>query len=269
LKVLHAVSVLVSGPRLEPQAPSASSMIVERFEPASRGGILYDAARLRKPDDAVFTKEYWAARAALEEFSGGRGSVCVLHAQDGDWILRHYRRGGFAARISPDRYFWTGANATRSFREWRLLADLHNRGLPVPSPIAARYVREGLFYRADLITARLPNARTLSALICERALEAEHWERIGRTIARFHEAGVHHADLNANNIMLAGDDVYLIDFDRGRIRPRGSWEQTVIARLKRSLEKLKGKEPDAHFGEREWQRLLGALRANGGLRMEN
>jgi 3-deoxy-D-manno-octulosonic acid kinase len=237
-------------------------MIVERFEPVSRGGILYDASRLRKPDDGLFTREYWAARNALEEFSGGRGSVCVLHAQAGDWVLRHYRRGGFVARISRDRYFWTGADATRSFREWRLLAELHRRGLPVPPPIAARYVRAGVFYQADLITARLMDARTLSALIRERPLAAERWRQIGRTIARFHAEGVHHTDLNANNVMLTDDDVYLIDFDRGRIRARGAWEDAVIARFKRSLDKLKAKEPGAHFGEREWQELCAALRAS-------
>jgi 3-deoxy-D-manno-octulosonic acid kinase len=235
------------------------SPIVEHFLPVPRGGILYDAARLRKPELALFTREYWAARGALEEFAGGRGSVCTLRTQDGDWILRHYRRGGFAARISNDRYVWTGAERTRSFREWRLLAELHGRGLPVPPPVAARFERVGLLYRADIITVRLANARTLAEVIEHRALDLAMWQRIGRTIARFHAAGVHHADLNANNIMLVGEDVYLLDFDRGRIRARGGWEDAVIARLKRSLEKLQAKRPKMSFGPSEWHALLAGV----------
>lgn len=238
-------------------------MIVAQFEPVPRGGIVYDAARLRKAESALFTREYWAQRGALEEFAGGRGSVCALHTQTGDWILRHYRRGGFAARISSDRYWWCGASSTRSFLEWRLLAELHNRGLPVPAPVAARYARDGLFYRADLITVRLPNARTLAEIIRERPLDESAWRRIGATIARFHAAGVHHADLNANNIMLADGEAYLIDFDRGRIRARGSWEHNVIARLRRSLDKLKSKESRMNFSEAEWQALMAGLQGEG------
>lgn len=207
----------------------------------------------------MFTREHWIERNALEEFAGGRGSVSVLRTQEGDWVLRHYRRGGLAARVSADRYFWSGANATRSFREWRLLAELQRLGLPAPAPVAARYERIGLFYRADIITVRLTNAVTLAQAIRGHALPEETWHRIGRTIARFHAAGVHHADLNANNIMLSGADVYLLDFDRGRIRARGAWESVVIARLKRSLEKLRAPDPQMQFGDSEWRALRGGL----------
>lgn len=231
-------------------------LISERFLPVPRGGILYDAARIRKPDAAMFTREYWAARGALEEQMGGRGSVCVLKAEEGDWILRHYRRGGFAARIATDGYLWLGADATRSFREWRLLAELQRLELPAPSPVAARFERVGLYYRADIITVRLPDARTLAQVLTERALDPETWQAIGRTLARFHAAGVHHADLNAHNILLAPDGVYLLDFDRGRIRPRGGWEAQVLARLKRSLEKLRGQRAGFHFEQGDWEALL-------------
>jgi 3-deoxy-D-manno-octulosonic acid kinase len=236
-------------------------VINEHFASFPRGGILYDAARLRKPDAAMFDREYWKARGLLEEFAGGRGSVSVLHATEGDWVLRHYRRGGLAARMSADRYLWTGTNATRSFREWRLLAELVRRGLPVPAPIAAGYERSGATYTADIITARLSGARTLAQTIETQSLESAMWAHIGRTIARFHASGVHHADLNANNIMLAGGDVYLLDFDRGRIRARGGWEAAVIARLRRSLDKVKTQRPNVQFTDADWNALTQPLRA--------
>lgn len=234
-------------------------MIREQLLRISRGGILYDAARLRKPQAAMFTRDYWQRRAALDTLAGGRGGVCVVRAEEGDWILRHYRRGGLAARFSNDRYLWLGANATRSFREWRLLARLHDQGLPVPAPIAAHYERGVLSYRADIMTARITNARTLAEALAASPLGASGWHSIGRTIARFHAVGVHHADLNAHNIMLTDGAVYLIDFDRGRIRARGAWEQEVIARLRRSLDKIKTANPSINFVEGDWQSLLGGL----------
>ena len=177
------------------------------------------------------------------------------------WVLRHYRRGGLIARLSQDGYLWTGADRTRSFAEWRLLAEMRRRGLPVPAPIAAHYARGWLTYRADLITELLPDTRTLADEITGRDAPEAVWRAVGSTIATFHREGVHHADLNANNILLGQDRarVYLLDFDRGRIERRGPWEQVVIARLRRSLEKIKSQRADVRFGEREWQWLVAAL----------
>ncbi len=176
--------------------------------------------------------------------------------------MRHYRRGGLIAKLSQDSYLWAGAARTRSFAEWRLLAELRRRGLPVPALIAARYVR-GLFtYRADLITELLPGTRTLTDTITGRDLSEAGWRAVGRTVGAFHREGVHHADLNANNILLA---------DRFRPRfmcstsiaagskSRGAWEQAVLARLRRSLEKIKGQRADVRFGEQQWQWLMGAV----------
>ncbi len=241
-------------------------MTDEQFIATAGGGILYDASRLSKPGEELFSRAHWAARGALEEIAGGRGSIAVLKAGSPSgsqsWVLRHYRRGGLMAKLSQDSYLWTGATRTRSFREWRLLAELRRRGLPVPAPIAARYER-GLFsYRADLITELLPHRRTLADAVSGVELSEAGWRAVGKTVADFHRQGVHHADLNANNILLGRDDttiapnVYLLDFDRGRIEARGAWEQTVLARLQRSLQKVQGQRVDVKFGEREWGWLM-------------
>ena len=253
-------------------------MTDEQFIASAGGGILYDASRLSKPDEELFSRSRWAALGALEEIAGGRSSIAVLNAaavpevlirsSSGGldaggtrWVLRHYRRGGLMAKLSQDRYLWSGAARSRSFAEWRLLAELRRRGLPVPAPIAARYVRDTFTYRADLITELLPATQTLADVITGQDLAEMAWRAVGRTIAAFHREGVHHADLNANNILLARsrDRVYLLDFDRGRIEARGAWEQAVLARLRRSLEKIKGQRADVRFGEQQWQWLLGAM----------
>lgn len=227
---------------------------IERFLALPGGGILYDASRLRKPHARLFDREYWREQGALHEVAGGRGSVCFLRTPGGAWVWRHYRRGGLVGRFVADAYLWAGAARTRSFAEWRLLARLHGLGLPVPAPIAARYVRTGLVYRADLITEELPNARTLAEAMSTARLSPDLWRAVGSTIAQFHRHGVRHADLNAHNILLceaAMPPMYLIDFDRGRICPRGAWEQDVLARLQRSLQKVSAGR-GAKFGSEEW-----------------
>lgn len=228
-------------------------MIDEAISEVSGGGILYDASLPRKPQADWFTPAYWAARGQQREVTGGRGSVCFINSADGRWVLRHYRRGGFAARLSGDRYLWCGANQTRSFREWRLLARLRELRLPVPRPIAARYVKRGLTYQADLITEELPPSQTLAVAMPE--LVQLRWQQIGAVIARLHEHGVQHADLNCHNILLGeGDAAYVLDFDRGRIRSRGDWEKRVLARLKRSL--LKVDAGRGVFGDQQWRWLM-------------
>jgi 3-deoxy-D-manno-octulosonic acid kinase len=222
------------------------------------GAMLYDAGIVGQPEPAIFDPAHWRARGAAQPTPGGRGTVTFVRGAGGEaWVLRHYRRGGAIARLSGDAYLWTGAERTRSFAEWRLLRQLREWQLPVPRPVAARYLRSGLVYRADLITAELPTRRTLAAALAAAPLPPSGWLAIGRCIGRLHARGVHHADLNAHNLLLDEDDsVYVLDFDRGRIRARGAWESRVLARLRRSLLKVTAGRPADRFGEEQWRTLL-------------
>ena len=70
-------------------------------------------------------------------------------------------------------------------------------------------------------------------------MDDARWAAIGRCLRRFHDAGVQHADLNAQNIMLgAQGEVWVLDFDRGRLREPGAWRERVLDRLARSLAKI-------------------------------
>ena len=99
-----------------------------------RGAILYDPRPVAEPGAQLFDPEFWRARGALSELPGGRGSILLIEDAGRSWVLRRYLRGGLAARFARDRYLWLGEERTRSFRELRLLAALHARGLPVPPP---------------------------------------------------------------------------------------------------------------------------------------
>jgi 3-deoxy-D-manno-octulosonic acid kinase len=225
------------------------------------GAMLYDASCLHHPDDAVFDANHWLAQGALESTRGGRGTVAFVRTAEGQrWVLRHYRRGGLVAKLVADRYLWTGADRTRSFREWRLLRQLRAWALPVPRPVAARYVRAGAFYRADLLTTELPVRLTLAQALQAAALPAAAWRAVGKCIGTLHARGVQHADLNAHNLLLGeGNAVYVLDFDRGRIRERGGWERTVLERLQRSLRKVTAGRPHGRFGAEQWHALITGL----------
>jgi 3-deoxy-D-manno-octulosonic acid kinase len=259
MRSLLPSTVDVAGvPRATRYRQLGRGMIEAQVQSTASGAIMFDRALITAPVDAWFDRAHWSMLgAATATAAGGRGGVAFVDTPVGMCALRHYHRGGFAARVSADRYVWAGASRTRSFREFRLLAELANAGLPVPLPVAARYVREGLRYRADLLTRRVEPAHMLSGALGTGALDPALAERIGRTLARFHTAGVWHADLNAHNILVDSDDtIWLIDFDRGRMRkPNLAWQEANLARLRRSFDKL-GARRIAGFDTRFWHPLL-------------
>lgn len=243
---------------VSPDGPRDAPVVGEALREFADGAVLFDPSVPWEWTPAWFEPRTWSEEGHLLSRSrAGRGAVAFVRAGDQQWALRHYRRGGVAARFSRDRYVWTGRDRTRSFREWRLLAALRSRGLPVPAPVAAAYWRSGMSYAADLITRRIPDARPLSDRLAAGPLAAHQWRAVGACIRRFHDAGLCHADLNAHNLLL--DDAqrpWLLDFDRGRLRRPGSWRQANLARLYRSLKKIAATRPEVGFRPDDWTALM-------------
>jgi 3-deoxy-D-manno-octulosonic acid kinase len=229
------------------------------------GRMLYDTLRTSNFSPAFFEPEYWRGHDAIEGSALGRGTTWFIRSGDSRFVLRHYRRGGLMAKVSKDAYLWRGESETRSFAEWYLTYHLYRAGLPVPAPIAARYRRHGLFYRADLITQRIDDSESLAAKLAQGPISLTQWIAIGRCIRRFHDAGVHHADLNAHNILLTPGQVYLIDFDRSELRRRGWWADSNLVRLYRSLEKVTLLTAPDSFTDQDWHSLLAGYRESAGL----
>ena len=205
----------------------------------ARGAILYDGQVLDQVDEAWFDPSYWQAEGRVLGQAAGRGTTLIVEGITGAWVLRHFQRGGLAAKPFKDRYFWKRSSDSRPFREWHLLAELVRRGLPVPTPVAARVERSGMWYRGDLITAYIPDTQSLAERLDLGHQDEGVWAAIGRQLRRFHDEGVDHADLNAHNILLDGDlNVFVVDLDRGEIRATGQWARKNLDRLERSLRKL-------------------------------
>lgn len=233
--------------------------------PVRGGNILYDAAQADHVHEHVFALSYWRTRDALSEPLGGRGAAWRIQDGNVDWVLRFYRRGGLPGKLIVDRYFHTGLERTRAWREWRLLVGMRALGLPVPRPVAARVMRSGLTYQAAIITETLPGV-SMGALLDIDALTPVAWRAVGEGIRRLHDAGAWHADLNAHNILVAdasGDAprVHVIDFDRGRMRPQDTvWRRANLARLARSLRKLAPRADQREVIERGWLELEAGYR---------
>ncbi|WP_280564370.1 3-deoxy-D-manno-octulosonic acid kinase [Chromohalobacter sp. 48-RD10] len=203
--------------------------------------ILCDAGQGPQIDARWLSPDFWRERDAVLGEAPGRGASLFVACDEERWALRPYRRGGLIARLSDARYMWTGLERTRAFREMRLTAELKQRGLPVPAPVAAGVWRHGPSYTATLITRLIPDVVALA----ERLPTASPalLQRVGRTVRRFHDAGLDHVDLNTRNLLVDADDrVWLIDFDRCRLRAPGRWQENNLARLERSLIKFDAPE---------------------------
>ena len=237
----------------------------ERIERIGDSVIVYDDALVDQADERMFAAPETGDPVSGSNDLAGRGSTHFMTVDGRDCVLRHYYRGGMIRHFSRDRFVWTGEERTRSFSEWRLSMTENSlpvdRGLPVPRPVAARYVRGGPFYTADLVTERLPGVRSLAAALVDARQPAEVWSGVGAMLARFHRACVFHADLNAHNIQVGDSgEVYLLDFDRGRIMDaEGSWSNDNLQRLRRSLDKITRLD-GAHFEAGDWNLLMQGYR---------
>lgn len=217
------------------------------------GGHLVSHAVRNSFREDWFDPVFWGKQATIVT-KGGRGAAWFIHAPCGEVVLRHFCRGGLPGRFVRRDYVFTRADAVRSFSEFRLLNKLLKKGLPVPEPVAAGYrLRGSLLYHASLIVRRIPHAVPLSECVGD-ASSSETWHAAGACVRRFHNAGVFHADLNCMNILVA-DQVYLIDFDRGRMMPaqaNASWKENNLSRLERSVKKCIEHEERAQL----WQSFL-------------
>ena len=224
---------------------------------SSKQTILFDDEYVSEVTSQLFSAQHDNSNANTL----GRGCVYFFEHEGRQLVLRHYRRGGMVRHCVKDNYVYTGLASTRMWREFHLLQQLVALGLPVPKPVAVRCIKTSFItYQGDLMTEQIADAQTLAEYLCKESLDASLWKSLGRLLSQFHCNDVHHADLNANNIMLdTKGRFYLIDFDRCEIRTHSSpeWKEQNLQRLLRSFLKHKKLKSSFHFDQRYWQDLLG------------
>ncbi|WP_122054474.1 3-deoxy-D-manno-octulosonic acid kinase [Vibrio sp. Evd11] len=200
--------------------------------------VIWFDESLISPDQAkhAFDAEYWQQQNKIIGSATGRGTTWFVELDTIQAALRHYRRGGLFGKLVEDSYLYFGDEKTRSYQEFELLKVLQTSGVNVPKPIAARVVKSGVTYKADLLSEKIPNAQDLVAILRDKALPKEMYQKIGAEIRKMHEAKVNHTDLNIHNILI--DDrykVWIIDFDKCYIQNGDKWKKGNWDRLKRSF----------------------------------
>ena len=219
--------------------------------------IWYDEARLQDPAESCCDAHYWQQAGKIVGAATGRGTTWFVDAgyangEPQQAALRHYRRGGLFGKVVRDHYFFSSWEKTRSYQEFLLLQQLRQAGVNVPRPIAARAIKRTWCYQADLLSEKIPNARDLVAILQEKPLSAEIYQKIKVEIDKMHQAQVNHTDLNIHNILVDDKErVWIIDFDKCYQQSGDSWKAKNIARLKRSFEKERVKR-NIHWDESDW-----------------
>jgi 3-deoxy-D-manno-octulosonic acid kinase len=215
-------------------------------------GTLYAAAAAR-PDAQAFT---------------GRGAAYRLKHPGGDWVVRHYRRGGAVAHVLHDEYLRAGE--PRPLRELHASIKARARGVDTPEVVAAIAYLSGPLYRADLATRFIADSRDLAAVLFgadradgrsgepgesldrsgepqdgEASIRAAAWHATGALLRSAFAAGIEHADLNLRNILIAGPAgaprALLLDLDRAVVHERPvstAARSSMLGRLHRSRQKL-------------------------------
>lgn len=198
--------------------------------------IWFDDEIISDPTLPLFDAGYWQEQGKILGSASGRGTTWFVQLDSMQAALRHYRRGGLFGKLVKDQYWFSGWEQTRSAQELNLLQILIGAGVNVPRPIAARAVKTGLIYQADLLSERIPNARDLVSILQEKPLPELMYQKIGQEIAKMHKANVNHTDLNIHNILIDDQDkVWIIDFDKCCQQSDGDWKQSNLDRLKRSF----------------------------------
>lgn len=211
------------------------------------------------------TLRAWASSGT--PLGGGRTTARALPAPVNgpggatDWVCRAYRRGGAAALLLGDRYLRAGE--PRPFAELRASSAARARGVRTPAVVAAAVYLAGPFYRADLVTERVPRVRTLADALFAAEPVAPPSELLigaGRLLASLERARVMHRDLNATNILVPAEpfapDFWVVDLDRCTVLPPHAPPPAgpMRRRLERSLVKL-GRRHRASWRSDAWEPL--------------
>ncbi|NUN50486.1 MAG: hypothetical protein HUU15_16860 [Candidatus Brocadiae bacterium] len=166
--------------------------------------------------------------AASRGLEGGRGGIREL---PGGLILRRCRRGGALGAWLGDRHL----SPRRAMEEMTVSERLLRDGVGVAEVVGVRAEKHGLAWRLDVVTRKIEDATPLRDLLPRAPVAA-----VARAVRRMHDAGLRHADLNLQNILVTrAGDVRIIDLAGSRVlRPLPeSARLDNLARLYRSLVK--------------------------------
>ncbi len=223
-----------------------------------RASVWFDPRCFDDAGTRLFDPAWWGQQGESGSAGAGRGRIHWVADRQRAYVLRHYYRGGLMARLSRDLFLAQPVERTRAMREFSLLAQLRTKGLPVPRACAACHTPYGIWYRADILVERIPDATDVARMLhTQRAVTTEEWRALGHAVRELHDAQVCHADLNCHNLMLdSRGKAWVVDFDKCEVRVGEEWKQENLARLLRSLRKEWRLDPGFRWNADDWRYFL-------------
>ena len=187
------------------------------------------------------TKLFRTPAKTADSVLGGRSSVLIDEINElGPVIVKYYRRGGLVRYIVKQRYLKCGK--TRGQKEYELLQKVRNLGINAPEPIVFAY-RGSLFYQAWLVTREIKQHHTLAQISLSNENRARIlMKEVVKQVSILIKYSILHVDLHPGNIIVdKQDQIYLLDFDKGRIFSgnKNKLKNRYISRWNRAISKHK------------------------------
>ncbi len=222
-------------------------------------GMIEGFVEIVRDGRVALVRGEWAEAIGDALFSGqgcetvggmGRGCIQRFPLGDGNGIARRYLRGGVIRHFIKDS-FWL---ENRPLAELSVHVHAFNSGLPVPMPLGAVWECRRGWYRGAFATREVAAVNLLEHLTppsppaCGGGAPISPilpippisvLKNCGNIIRQMHDMNILHADLQVRNILVAREQIYLLDFDRARVLERVTERQRAhnLLRLRRSFEK--------------------------------
>ena len=208
---------------------------------------------LQKPLSVAYESHRWAydALAVCSDTRQLRGRKPVVVGRIGDrpLVVKRLHHGGLMASVFGDA-FLTSARATSHVA---LAAYLASHGIATPQVAFVSWRRVNAFVRCEVGFELVDGAVDADTYFFGEATPADGWEararEIGRTVARLHQVGFLHADLNLMNFLFGtSGEAYVLDLDKSvlpRRLPRLSEYRRNLNRLARSIRKQGLRHPQS------------------------
>jgi 3-deoxy-D-manno-octulosonic acid kinase len=170
---------------------------------------------------------------------GGRTSVTVVPIEGiGSVVIKYYRRGGIIRHLIKQRYLKCGK--TRCQMEYEQLQKVRSLGINAPEPVAFAY-RGRLFYQCWLVTREIKDHQTLAQISRSNQEQARMvMQEVVKQVSILIKNKILHVDLHPGNVIVDNQNqVYLLDFDKAGIFPRGknALRSRYLRRWNRAIQK--------------------------------
>jgi tRNA A-37 threonylcarbamoyl transferase component Bud32 len=166
---------------------------------------------------------------------------------DTKMVIRKYSHGGLLRSFNQDLFLFDA----RSFKELSLTEEARSSGIPTIQPIGAIHqIVFWPFYQAYLLSLEILQAKNLIQYFQEKGSHPSHEDLLhkrkmiraaGLLLRQFHQKGFYHRDLQLKNLLINGDQILIIDFERSYRQKDLSVSEKLknLLRLNRSVEKWK------------------------------